>query len=49
MKNLKIKLIKILNKFCFSKRHDHDCNGCFLKKYEKCPLNTIVEKLEDSI
>ena len=37
----------LLNKFCFSKRHDDKCNGCMFKNYKKCPLNMAVEKLEN--
>lgn len=47
--NWKIKLIKQMNKFCFSKRHDNECNGCIFKKCKKCPLNTVVENLEANI
>ena len=47
MNNWKIKLIKRLNKFCFSKRHDDKCNGCMFKNCKKCPLNMAVEKLEN--
>lgn len=46
MRKLKDKIIKLLNKFCFAKWHDHNCNGCILRTFEKCPLNTTVEKLE---
>ena len=49
MNNLRIKFIEVLNKFCFSKHHDHDCSGCMFKNCEKCPLNTVVEKLEKSL
>ena len=47
MRKLKDTLIMLLNKFCFCKWHDHDCDGCIFKKYEKCPLNMVVEKLEN--
>lgn len=48
MNDWKVKLIKKLNKFCFSK-HDHECNGCIFKNCKKCHLNTVVEKLENSL
>ena len=40
---LKIKLLaySLLNKFCFSKRHDDCCNGCAFKNFRKCPVTQI--------
>lgn len=40
---LKIKLLaySLLNKFCFSKRHDDFCNGCAFKNFRKCPVTQI--------
>lgn len=48
MNDWQISLIKMLNGFCFSKRHDHYCNGCIFKNCSNCPLNTVVKKLEKS-
>lgn len=40
---LKVKLTvySLLNKFCFSKRHDDCCNGCVFKDLQKCPITQI--------
>lgn len=45
MRKLKDMLIILLNKFCFCKWHDHNCNNCIFKNFKKCPLNTAVERL----
>ena len=47
MRNLKDKVRWLLNKFCFGIWHDDNCRGCIFKNFEKCPLNTVVEKLEE--
>ena len=36
---------KILNRFCFSKHHDSDCNGCLFKKCKTCPVAHACELL----
>lgn len=44
--------IRILSiKFCFSDKHDDDCNGCIFKnfKIEKCPLIKLENKLESKM
>ncbi len=41
-----IKFIDALNQFCFSKNHNDNCDGCIFKSCKKCPLNTVVDKLE---
>lgn len=46
MKDIKYNMIRLLNKFCFNKRHDHECCGCIFKPFKKCPLNTVVNILE---
>lgn len=47
--NLKIRIIQLLNEFCFSNLHDDNCCGCIFKNSRKCPLNTVVEKMERNI
>ena len=47
MRNLKDIVRWLLNKFCFGIWHDDNCRGCIFKNFEKCPLNTFVEKLVD--
>lgn len=35
---IKLQIDSILNKFCFSERHDFRCNGCIFKNLKKCPV-----------
>lgn len=44
----KLKIIKSLNYFCLH-LHDRECNGCIFRKCKRCPLNALVEKLENSL
>lgn len=47
--NLKFILInniyKKLHKWCFSSKHDNDCNGCIFKNFKQCPLSKLCNKL----
>ena len=44
--NLKCKIVRVLNNFCFCDRHDDNCCGCIFKNCTKCPLNIVVDKLQ---
>ena len=49
---LKIKLLEysLLNKFCFSKRHDDCCNGCVFKNFRKCPvMHAQIDVLKETM
>ena len=39
--NVKWWIHSLLNKFCFSKRHDYECNGCVFKNLHQCPITRI--------
>ena len=38
---------KLLNKFCFSPRHNRNCEGCIFRNAKQCPVATLYNKLND--
>ena len=49
IEKFKLKIIHLLNIFCFCKFHADDCSGCPFKNFNKCPLNTVVDKIGNSL
>ena len=45
MYKVKAAIRRLLNSFCFSPRHDGNCNGCLFKYVRKCPVNRLHNRL----
>lgn len=49
MKKAILWLMHQLNKFCFSDKHDDNCNGCPFKQLKKCPISIVHDHLGDAL
>ena len=43
------RIVQIINRFCFSKHHDSDCNGCMFKTFKKCPAASLHDRVISKI